>query len=508
MIQRNRLTWNQGRHAARDTRAAARPANPTEDGGHPAAKEDPNEHDYEIGGPSDFAEDVHPGPYQTAEPPALPSEIPSMKRSSTQNAIKQALLKKASVCTRIAKRMLPKTASEEVITRQATDLMSIDNNSLVSTAKRLGCYDDSMMLDPMMPGPDPMLEVDPMDELMFASEEPTKAEDHADPVGEKMLASMLRQEKLLAASLKPSRRAAEEPPKAEEHKAEDHKAEDHADPVGEKMLASMLRQERARVAAMAAGSRPSRPSRVAAEETDEEAEKMLASMLADRSASKARRAGEGGPPPEIQEKIDQKEEADDEAAVEKEANRLAAAARKAAAKLAQIRSAKTSKKPHLTAAAKAFATYKALMKKAAEEGEVEDPAAEEAPAEPKTANRKPTRRAAEEPVAEEETEEEETEEEETEEEGEEIDASSDPMGLDAPIEGFDDDLAVFAEAPAEEAPKTAAARTAASRASRVASSTPRVGPKKLGTVQAAPRGSKDELEGLWSSMPDVSASFS
>ena len=135
MSTRQRMTW-----AALDREAAAPPAIPgygVEDQDHPAhTQDDPGKDDYNIGGPSEFAEDVHPGPYGDSGPPALPGvgvedqDHPAHKGQVGRNAsLMELVRRKSAKALVLAKATLGKKASWDNIEDQAYGYMSMDDGA-------------------------------------------------------------------------------------------------------------------------------------------------------------------------------------------------------------------------------------------------------------------------------------------------------------------------------------------------------------------------------------------
>lgn len=123
--------------------AAAPPATPGyaeyfSDDPHPAAQDDPNMHEYEIGGPSEFAEDPHPGPYVNSERPATPWEGSDHPANKKAREMRASIERKAAKCVRAAQQMLGKEASPAQIEDQALDLMDMADTQINTTLKRLG----------------------------------------------------------------------------------------------------------------------------------------------------------------------------------------------------------------------------------------------------------------------------------------------------------------------------------------------------------------------------------
>ena len=136
-MSRRRLTWN---------RKASEPALPHEGYDHPAHQGQQPVEKYFIDNdgngvgsePSDFAEDVHPAPYNKGEEPAIPHEghdHPAMKAAARD--IRASVERKASKCIRIAQATLGKAASIEDIEDQALAYMNMADDDVEATLDRL-----------------------------------------------------------------------------------------------------------------------------------------------------------------------------------------------------------------------------------------------------------------------------------------------------------------------------------------------------------------------------------
>ena len=158
---RERLTWQN-----KDTskQASPPPQTPnvtrTEAPDHPAYKADPGPDDYLIGdgSPSQFAEDVHPGPYATSAAPATPgyqepADHPAARPGQPMKASEQkrkSTERKAARCIRIAASMFGEptegTTEEQhiaAIENHALDLMDLPDDNIKSMLQRLGMDDES-----------------------------------------------------------------------------------------------------------------------------------------------------------------------------------------------------------------------------------------------------------------------------------------------------------------------------------------------------------------------------
>jgi len=186
MSKRQRMTW-----AALDREAAAAPATPgygVEDQDHPAhTQEDPGSAPYMIGGPSEFAEDVHPGPYTDSGPPAIPGygvedqDHPAHQgQVGRQASLMELVRQKSAKALRLARATLGKKAAWDAVEDQAFGFMSMDDSALDASIERLGGFfaddmdmmDDDDFVDPMM---DDEVVVDPMMDDGFGMEARLKA---------------------------------------------------------------------------------------------------------------------------------------------------------------------------------------------------------------------------------------------------------------------------------------------------------------------------------------------
>lgn len=157
---RERTTWNReaiAKFAAALNKKAEDPRAMNQD----HLKEQPSADKYVIGGPSEFGEDVHPSTgtwkaeYSGGEVKRDEIGMAEMRKDTFNHPEKTAadqqsdeeeeafLEKKADVCLNIARRMLPKTASESVIEDQAVALMHLPNTALIETATRLAADEEA-----------------------------------------------------------------------------------------------------------------------------------------------------------------------------------------------------------------------------------------------------------------------------------------------------------------------------------------------------------------------------
>ena len=165
MSKRQRLTW-----AADHRKASAPPATPgyeTEDQDHPAHQGDPAYEEYKKGDPDAWAETPNPPPYPEGNPPADPGydvedqDHPAHEpnpRVPKESSLKAMVMRKAGICTRVARAMLGPRAPTAAVEDQALDLMDLPERELRATMGRLSgdflsmdeLYDDGLYDDPMM----------------------------------------------------------------------------------------------------------------------------------------------------------------------------------------------------------------------------------------------------------------------------------------------------------------------------------------------------------------------
>lgn len=127
---RQRTTWRT---------AGAPPAMPMDLQGHPNAQPDPGPDAYKNGDPSSWAEDPDPGPHSPVPPPSMPREAALAR---------QASLRRAAKCVKLAEFMLGQSASEQQIESQALAMMDWDEGMVDTSLNNLG---QSIDLDPMAP---------------------------------------------------------------------------------------------------------------------------------------------------------------------------------------------------------------------------------------------------------------------------------------------------------------------------------------------------------------------
>ena len=164
MSTRERMTWGEDKRASlpveeADKRASVPPAVPM-DPDHPAAKPDPDEHQYENGDTSSWAEDPHPGPYPNSEAPAVPND-PGHPAAKTAADIRIAAEKKAAKCIRVAQTLLP-GMDVPTVEDQALELMDLPDASLDATLRRIEAAheDEEVLLRKMLAGDEDEEEVE------------------------------------------------------------------------------------------------------------------------------------------------------------------------------------------------------------------------------------------------------------------------------------------------------------------------------------------------------------
>lgn len=144
---RERTTWDRTKIANQLKKIAEDPRAMNQD----HLEQQPAADAYDIGGPSEFAEDVHPpdGSWkaeQGSDGNTERNEIgqPEFRSETfTASLSPEEVQKKAHLCTKVARVMLPKTASEQAIEDQAVALMDLPTPSLQDTLTRLASDDDA-----------------------------------------------------------------------------------------------------------------------------------------------------------------------------------------------------------------------------------------------------------------------------------------------------------------------------------------------------------------------------
>lgn len=145
-MERNRMTWAAGRKASA---APATPGYGKEDQDHPAHQADPDHTKYQKGDPSAWAEDVRKPPYKQGNPPALPGydaedkdhpahiDPPRVPKEAARR-MQAAVELKARKCCIIARAMLGKKASADMVEDQGLDMMNLPDNNIQATLNRMG----------------------------------------------------------------------------------------------------------------------------------------------------------------------------------------------------------------------------------------------------------------------------------------------------------------------------------------------------------------------------------
>lgn len=144
---RERSTWNRNEIArtASHGKRAEDPRAMNQD----HLKQQPAADAYTTGGPSEFGEDVHPSAgtwkaeYSGGEVSRNEIGMPEIRKDTFNHPEKtaamddEAILKKANLCTKIARGMLRKNASDTLVEEQALALMHMPDAALIETANRL-----------------------------------------------------------------------------------------------------------------------------------------------------------------------------------------------------------------------------------------------------------------------------------------------------------------------------------------------------------------------------------
>jgi len=142
-MPRERSTWNVNAIAKRAGMKVADPYLMNKD----HVNQQPSADQYVIGGPSDFAEDIHPSngtweaEYAGGQVKRNEIGMPEM-RSDTFNhpektASEEVITKKAALCVAIARRILPKTASAAELEDQSYSFMYLPDAEVMATYTRL-----------------------------------------------------------------------------------------------------------------------------------------------------------------------------------------------------------------------------------------------------------------------------------------------------------------------------------------------------------------------------------
>ena len=160
---RERTTWDRNEIAKNaSTKKAEDPRAMNQD----HLQQQPSADAYVTGGPSEFAEDVHPAAgtwkaeYSGGEVSRNEIGMPAMRGDTfnhperTASMTDEEILKKANLCTDVARRMLSKKASEQAIEEQSLALMTMPNALLIETANRLAAQDEEEGQDQGQQGQD------------------------------------------------------------------------------------------------------------------------------------------------------------------------------------------------------------------------------------------------------------------------------------------------------------------------------------------------------------------
>lgn len=148
---RERTTWNRSeisKRASAMSRRAEDPRAMNQD----HLQQQPAADAYDIGGPSEFAEDVAPNNWESEYEGGSTARdaigLPEMRSDTFNHPEKTAsydeetLVKKADVCVKVARKMLGSSATESLVEDQAVALMNLSDADLISTANRLANQDE------------------------------------------------------------------------------------------------------------------------------------------------------------------------------------------------------------------------------------------------------------------------------------------------------------------------------------------------------------------------------
>jgi hypothetical protein len=141
---RERTTWNRDQIRQAATQRRADPYLMNQD----HVNQQPKADDYVTGGPSDFNEDVDKSnrwedEYKGGQVSRNEIGMPELRKETFNHPEKTAamdeatMLKKANLCVRTARLMLPKTANDMAVEDQATALMNLPDFDLIETFTRL-----------------------------------------------------------------------------------------------------------------------------------------------------------------------------------------------------------------------------------------------------------------------------------------------------------------------------------------------------------------------------------
>jgi hypothetical protein len=143
-MSRERTTWNRDSIKQAATQRRADPYLMNQD----HVNQQPKADDYVTGTPSDFAEDVNKDnrwedEYKGGQVNRNEIGMPELRKETFNHPEKTAamdeatMLKKANLCVRTARLMLPKTAGDLAVEDQATALMNLPDFDLIETFTRL-----------------------------------------------------------------------------------------------------------------------------------------------------------------------------------------------------------------------------------------------------------------------------------------------------------------------------------------------------------------------------------
>jgi hypothetical protein len=146
-MPRERSTWNVNAIAKRAGMKVADPYLMNQD----HVNQQPSADEYVIGGPSEFAEDIHPAAgtweaeYANGQVKRNEIGMPDMRGDTfnhpEKTASEEVITKKAALCVAIARKMLPKTASPVEIEDQGFSLMYLPDAEVMATYTRLAAQD-------------------------------------------------------------------------------------------------------------------------------------------------------------------------------------------------------------------------------------------------------------------------------------------------------------------------------------------------------------------------------
>lgn len=240
MTTRIRTMHRQGPVASR--RASSPPNTPNEGITHPAGYQDPGPDDYNIGGPSDFGEDVHPPPYRTSGPPHLPEDDGGYRHPAAQPGapMKNAALRKwanhrAVLCTKLARHFV---GSEIAAAAEAGDDRALD--MLERQASIFMDLSDDQLRESMINYKSAALPVHKLARALLAGED-AEEEDTEDDDSEKKENPFAKKEAALLRAAKAAYRqrfAADEEEEEPEEETEDDDSEEAEETASKKASAA------------------------------------------------------------------------------------------------------------------------------------------------------------------------------------------------------------------------------------------------------------------------------